>query len=69
MSDDRTFTCTDCGAEISADVESTPKAFKFHVKREHRSNLQDLDSTRKRPYRAFLDEHDIEKIRDDDVPI
>ena len=68
MGDDRTFTCTDCGTEISADVESTPKAFKFHVKREHRSSLQDLDGTWNRPYRGFLDNSDIEKIRDDDVP-
>ena len=69
MTDNRTFTCTECGAEISAGVESTPKAFKFHVKREHRGELQNLNGLRDRPYRGFLDREDIDKIRSDDVPI
>lgn len=69
MSDDRTFTCTECGAEISANKESTPKAFKFHVKREHRSRLQGFDGAKDRPYRMFLFQEDIDKLRSDDVPV
>jgi hypothetical protein len=69
MSDDRIFTCSECGAEISAEVESTPKAFNFHIKREHRGELQNLDGLRDRPYRGFIDQEGIDKIRGDDVPI
>ncbi|OYR63230.1 hypothetical protein [Halorubrum ezzemoulense] len=69
MSDEREFTCTECGAKISADVESTPKTFKFHVKAKHKRDLQQFDGTRNHPYREFLSEEDIEEIRSDDVPI
>ena len=67
MGDDRTFTCTECGSEISADVESTPKAFKFHVKREHQGKLQNFDGSQGLPYREFLTREDIDKIRKEDV--
>lgn len=69
MGDDRIFTCTACEAEISADAESTSKVFKFHVKSEHKGELQQLEGTRDRSYRAFLSDQDMEKIRNDDVPI
>ena len=69
MTGNRTFTCTECGAKVSADVESTPKAFKFHVKREHRGKLENLDGFRDYPYRGFLGQEDIDKIQSDDVPI
>ena len=69
MTDDRVFTCLACNVKIQGDVESTPKRFKYHVKREHKRELQDADNTRSHPYRDFLSGDDISAIRDNDVPI
>lgn len=69
MPDDRVFSCTECGAELQGDVESTPKRFKFHVKANHKRELQNADGFRDRPYREFLSREDIDAIRSDDVPL
>lgn len=71
MSDDRVFKCTECGVEIRSNQESTPKMFKLHVKRNHKSELQryDKDGETNYPYREFLTTMDIQKIRDSDVPM
>lgn len=68
MTDDRVFTCQECGAEVQGDAESTPKRFKFHVKANHKGQLQNYDGIRDHPYRAFLSREDVDKIRGDDVP-
>lgn len=69
--EDRVFTCTACDTDVSADVESTPKLFKFHVKRNHKQQLRDYDSADgiRHPYREFLDDEDVDKITSDDVPL
>lgn len=71
MTDDRVLTCTDCQEDVSSSGESAPKMFKFHVKRNHKQQLQAYDdngSVRK-PYREFLSAEDIDKLESTDVPL